>query len=750
MADEINFLPSRDPKPAGPGTPNAELLIEARENSQRDNQAWGAMYRVMEDDQAFLAGRQWDTQDVIDRNTAGHVTLTINDLPQYLDQVVGDMRMNPTQIRVRAADWGAASTKFVSNSGRKYESSDVRAGLIRQIEYKSNASLHYNLAGQAAAETGLGWLRLYTEYTDENTFAQDICIERIKNRWSVLIDCMAQQPDFSDADHCFVGSWMKLEEFNKKYPGEAPTPIGANYQGWWSREGYVRVAEYYWREEYKEGLLQLDNGTLVRESDKAMWKMAMELPERIVQSREVTRKRVKWCKMTYSRVISKIRTLPGQLIPVVPVIGKRFEGQEDDFFYGLVRFAKEPKRMENYWLSSATERISLMPTAPWLVTAANVKGYTDTWAGANSGTAAYLPFNVDPDNPNFVPQRQTPPSIPAGEMQMMLAFGEKVKSTVGFHDAGVGKARNEQSGVAIEKLQRESDVGAFVFNDNLRVSISYIGKVLNSWLPSIYDSERFITVRHENGEVDTIEINKVDDTGQIINDMTEGMFDIHVETGPAYTTVRAQAADMTMELVKVLAQIGEGDKAAAIVDIAVAEMDIPGNERIAARLRKMVPPALIDPTELTEEERTAPPPQPTPDQIAANAMAEAKMAEAEAAKLTALAKSDTADATRARARADIAQAEADMVATLVGSPEAAETADMELAEEKRTQAGAGAKPAGGGLDEAAVKEIVMNSLAEIIASMQNTGGPDNGRGTGTAAGAQPGTPAAAPAGGPVA
>lgn len=698
-----DFDPSRDPRPAGPSKPagNEKILIRAREESKRDNDAWGPSYRVMADDQAFIAGHQWDPGDVADRNTGGHVTLTINDLPQYLDQVVGDMRMNPTQVRIRAADWGASQSKFISNSGRKYDAADVRAGLIREIEYKSNASMHYNLAGQAAAETGLGFMRLRTDYADEDTFCQDIIIERIKNRWSVMMDCMALQPDFSDQNHCFVGAWMPLDEYNEKYPGTSPAPIGSDVGGWWQKDGFVRVSEYYWREQETVGLIQLDNGVLIKETDKEAWKAALANPQRVLQQRKVKVWRVWWCTMTFHDVIEEPRQLPGSIIPVFPVIGKRFEGEEDDFFFGLVRFAKGPKKMENYWLSSATERIALMPTSPWLVTADMVKGYEGTWSEANTGMAAYLPFNPDPNFPAG-PQRTQPPSVPAGEMQMMLAFGEKVKATVGFHDAGIGRSTNDQSGIAIEKLQQESDIGAFVYTDNLRIAISGLGKVLNSWLPSIYDTERFITVRHENGEVDSIEINKVGDDGMLMNDLSEGRYDVHVETGPAYTTLRAQAAGQTLDLMKMLAGIGQGEKAGAIADIAVAEMDIPGAERIAARLRKMVPPALIDPTEMTEDERNAPPPQPTPEQLAQNAMAEAQgvkaqseKAKADATVATAQATMMTAKATEARAAADIAQAEADIVATLVGGPEAAETADREIADQQRQTAAkdAAAKPA---------------------------------------------------------
>src|SRR5207253_472978 len=104
----------------------------------------------------------------------------------------------------------------------------------------------------------------------------------------------------------------------------------------------------------------------------------------------------------------------------------------------------------------------------------------------------------------------------------------------------IGKVRNKQSGIAIERLQQQSDNGSFVFTDNLRMAITGVGRLFDQWIPEIYDSERFITVRHPNGEIDVIQINKVDDGGNLINDMSEGNFDSHAETGPAYSTLREE------------------------------------------------------------------------------------------------------------------------------------------------------------------------------------------------------------------
>lgn len=707
MAD---YDPSRDPAPKGQGKHQA-ILEAAREEARRDEQYWRESYAVEEEDQRFLCGAQWDPIQKQARTDAGLVTLTINDLGQFLDQVTGDMRQNPTQIKITPSDFGATMQKFVSVNGRKYQAHEVIAGLIRDIEFRCKAPMHYVLAGQHAAETGRGWLRLRSDYRNDKAFVQDLIIERVKNRWSVLPDSMATQPDYSDMMHCMVGCWEPLDKFRREHPKASMAPIGEVSPGYWDKPDFVRLSERYWRKPVTIRRLLLDNGVTIDDTDERLF-AAAEVSGRVISERKVRTFEVWWAKMTYHDVIDEPRKLPGTRIPLVPVLGKVIEGREDDFTYGLFRFGKEPKMMENYWLSSATQRMSQMPNAPWVVTDTMVEMHKNAWREANRGAPAYLPYTPDPAAP-MGPQRVPGASIPAGEMQLLLAFGDKVKAAVGFHDAAIGKTRNDQSGIAIERLQQESDVGSFVFTDNLRMAIGSIGQIAVDWIPSVYDTERFVSIRHASGEVDLIQLNTIDEaTGEIVNDITGGNFDALAETGPAYSTLRQQGADMGMRMVEGLAQVGQGEKVSAIVDIVAENMDFPSSDRIAKRLRKMVPPQLIDETEMTDEERAAGQPPPSPDQVLAmkNAEAAGLKADAEIAKANAM--HDTADATRAKARADVATATTQMAQAITGAAQVASGASEKSGESE-------GKPKGK-IDpemKAALEEMILQTLATALADM---------------------------------
>lgn len=74
-----------------------------------------------------------------------------------------------------------------------------------------------------------------------------------------------------------------------------------------------------------------------------------------------------------------------------------------------------------------------------------------------------------------------------------------------------------------------------------------------------------------------------------------GRYDVRVSVGPSYNTRRLESADSMMQFVSAVPAAGE-----AIMDLIAKAMDWPGAVEIAERLRKMVPPQLLE-TEEGEE-----------------------------------------------------------------------------------------------------------------------------------------------------
>ena len=142
------------------------------------------------------------------------------------------------------------------------------------------------------------------------------------------------------------------------------------------------------------------------------------------------------------------------------------------------------------------------------------------------------------------------------------------------------------------------------FIDNLSYAINYTGRILVDLIPKIYDSTRIVRTLGEDGSAKMVKINEpVQENGQEItlNDLSAGEYDVTVTTGPSYATKRAEATAFMTEFVRSFPQVGEIGG-----DIIVKNMDVPGAEELAKRMRMKM--GLNDEGEPIQQEQ--PPPNP--------------------------------------------------------------------------------------------------------------------------------------------
>ena len=62
-------------------------------------------------------------------------------------------------------------------------------------------------------------------------------------------------------------------------------------------------------------------------------------------------------------------------------------------------------------------------------------------------------------------------------------------------------------GIAIRQIQKPGDIGTFAFVDNLNRAIQHSGRIINSMIPEVYDTQRDIRVRKEDGTEQFMPIN---------------------------------------------------------------------------------------------------------------------------------------------------------------------------------------------------------------------------------------------------
>lgn len=542
------------------------ILSEMRAFKKDCEQADGHNREAMEDDLRFLEGHgQWDERIKAQREADGRPCLTINKLPQYVNQVANDIRQSRPSIKVRPVD-----------DKSDPEKAKLLEGLIRNIEYTSKADQAYDTAGFYAVSGGFGAILVETAYSDDDSFDQDIRIKRVRNPMTVFIDPNSEEADGSDMQRALVTSLMPLKAFKKKYPKAAATSSveGSEWADWFTSEA-VRLAEYWTRDPVMRAIALLQDGSVVDADDAD--------PALIVSTRNAPSWRVTYRLCTGSEVL-ETKTWPGKFIPIVPVYGEEIDINGKVYRRGLIRNAKDSQRMYNYWRTTATELVALAPKAPMLVTDRQIEGREQEWASANVSPRPYLTYTPDGQAP--LPQRIEPAGVPQGVFTEAQVAVDDMKSVTGIYDASLGARGNETSGRAILMRQKEGDNATFVYPDNVARAIAQVGRIVIDLIPKIYDTARMVRVLGEDGAEEIVGVNQPGIEG-LLNDLTIGKYDIVVQSGPSYATKRMEAAETMMQFVQAQPQL-----APLIGDLIAKNMDWPGADKIAERMVAMLPPQL--------------------------------------------------------------------------------------------------------------------------------------------------------------
>ena len=593
---------------ANGGTDQSDLLSQARHRMTLAVAAYSESREDEIDDLRFAAGSpdnqwQWPADVLATRGSVQGQTinarpcLTINKLPQHVKQVTNDQRQNRPSGKVIPADDKA-----------DVEVAEIFDGLVRHIEYISDADVAYDTACENQVTYGEGYIRLLTEYCDDDSFDQDIKIGRIRNSFSVYMDPTIQDPCGADAEWCFITEDLLKEEFERQYPDARPLSsielqgVGDQSLSQWINEDTVRIAEYFYAE-YEPTTLHMFPGNIVLYDDAPEMAQIKAMGYRPIKSRKVNRRKIKWCRINGFEVLEE-RDWAGKWIPVVRVVGNEFEVDGRVFVSGIVRNAKDAQRMYNYWVSQEAEMLALAPKAPFIGYGGQFEGYESQWKTANVNNWPYLEVNPDvTDGQGSVlplPQRAAPPLAQTGLIQAKMGASDDIKSTTGQYDSSLGATSNERSGRAILAREKQGDTGTYHYVDNLARAVRYITRQIVDLVPKIYDTQRIARIVGLDGDVKAVKIDPTqpepvrrmeDDMGNVIEKIYNpgvGKYDVCVTTGPSYMTKRQEAMDAMSQILQ-----GNPQLWAVAGDLFIKNMDWPGAQEMSARFAKTIDPKLL-------------------------------------------------------------------------------------------------------------------------------------------------------------
>lgn len=563
---------------------------------------WDTNRREGRIDMRYIAGDPWDDRERRAREKASRPVLTFDELGQYINQVVNDVRANPIAVKFSPVGMGASE-----------QSAEWYGDKMREIEYRSNAQVAYTTAFENACQRGFGYVKVTTRWEHDRSANQDIWLEGIPNPELVTPDPDAILPDSSDQRRVIIRQPYTHAEFRRRF-------------------GSKSSFESFGREEIRQAKQWVDvNSVYVGE----VWDLAMTAEKLLIVTRPGeaepvgvfaseleamgglpdgaqvhTERQADVPKVTQYLTngleILDTRAWAGKYIPIVSCFGKILyvedgAGAVERRLAGMVRLARDPYMLYCYYRTTEAEIVSMTPKFPWFV----YKGTLDTNELAKLRKANREPVAViqvesrleglPVGQPPPFPQRN-PYEPPIAALEVGAESARRgIQAAMGFSPLPTDAQRvNQKSGVALRKIESAGERGSFHFRDHYHGMIRQVGVVVEDLLDKIYDTPRQTGVRRQNDTSDIVAINVPGGVS------TKGSHLVTVSTGPAFDSQREQASEFADILM-------QSPLAPRIADLAVKLKNLgPVGDELAKRL---TPPEFVqegkdgkpDPAKLTQQ-----------------------------------------------------------------------------------------------------------------------------------------------------
>ena len=565
--------------------PQADLLSRIKDRyevmyeADQDNREWAM------DDLKFVnvPGEQWDYN--MKQERGNRPCYEFNKIRIACKRIINDMRANRPQGKVRAVEDG------------DMEQAEIREGLVRNIWNVSDADTIIDHAGEYQVAAGMGCWRVVTEYSDDTAFDQDICIKPIQNPFTLYCDPSAKDHMKRDAADWLLTEKIPYADFEAKY-GDKPKSdfqdsVEFDDDDDWQDEDRVRIAEYWWKEPVKKTLWMVrhpESGEVMvvdSESDEA----SGISPEQIEREREVMTQKIMWCVVSGTHILEKPTEWAGREFPFIMVYGENVFVDGRPYWWGLTRFARDAQKEYNITRTAIAETIHQTPKSFIWATAKQAEGQTAQWSEAHKKNLPFMVYNTDPAAPG-PPTRIGGADVPAALLQQAMIASEDLKAVTGIFDASMGMEGNEKSGRAIYARQQQGEIATFNYQDNMAKAVQRTYEIILDLIPEIYDTERELRILGTDGAEDYVRVNQVVmdyESGQPVrvNDLSAGKYDVTVQVGPSFATLRQEAAEtyglFSQQFPELMAFAG---------DLVFKSMDLPYAEDIADRIKAMLPPPI--------------------------------------------------------------------------------------------------------------------------------------------------------------
>lgn len=567
------------------------------------------------DDIRFATRDQWTSVERTEFTRLFKVCFTANKILDTVNKICGEQRKNKPDLMVRSLN-GKASQDVIN----------LRENLVRSISYESQNDLVYQHAFRMALLMGWGAFQVDIDYENNKSFNKIINYKLLPDPIKASWDPASTKPHKGDGDFCSYEYVMGKEEFSVTYPyilnpqsfGVAAGFLDTEYD---SRD-VIRICDYFIKDWFPVKLYRLSNGDTVTESEweelqkyfKLRKQLAVEespvkdlilaLNPTIIEERISKDYRIMRYHLIKNQIID-FTVWPSKYLPIIYVDGNSDYIDGKQYTKSYVHEVRDVQKYMNFILSERATEIKNRRKEQWMATPDNIIGNEQQWRNPETQMGALL-AKPDPKT------GQMPIKTPAWQLSPELlaeyqSASQDLREILGFNEAQELQGR-DMSGKARRERKIEGSMACYVQFDNLSQSIAQSGRVVLDLLPYIIgEDERHMIVTKQDGNTESLVINKKLSDGTVENKLEGGDYDIEISTGPSFAVQKEISLEFFQQTLAANPQTFP-----LIADLWAQNLDIQYRDQVAERFKTMVPPQIL----AKEEGKELPPQPPSPQEQA--------------------------------------------------------------------------------------------------------------------------------------
>lgn len=501
----------------------------------------------------------------------GKPTIEFNILESFISRLRGEFAKQQPSLTVRAADGVPLS---MLNKQFNETISVIEAHLRAIFFDGANDMLEYNVYSDQLAG-GFSVLRVYTDYVNEMSFEQNICVERAFDPTLCVFDPIARDSHKGDGRFCAELYPMTRKQFEEEFGKEAANNMKftRNLSGFdWSfqneQEEIVLVCDYYEKQKKQETLIKLSNGhtTTKKEYERFLEKWAEsgaieQPPIPVGNPRKTLIERIVRYRFCESCVLDYVET-NYKYLPLIFVDGNSVSLKEGGAYLQMTRpyvyHAEGIQKLKNFAGQSLANELENTVQHKFIVAAEAIPtDYQDAYQNVQKAdTLIYNHFLETKNGPNLEvilppPREVVRTPIPPQISETFRMSDEMTQAILGSYDNAAGMTNGNLSGIAFARSAIQSNNASVPFIVGYIKGLNRVAQVIVDLIPKYYRTPRSLPVLLPNGKRDYVEINK---KGSLYMNYDPNNLQVKVETGVNF----AMQKEIALQTVIAMSQANQG------------------------------------------------------------------------------------------------------------------------------------------------------------------------------------------------